>query len=288
MTWAAPLEWVVNFAKKRAGFAKGKGPRRQMRSSQAPASSKTSSDNPKSDVFRPSSNQQGENLALVVSFPKSGRTWLRVMLDELGVPCSYSHDRSSHKEALHLEELGDPGFGLVADRFVFIHRDPRDTAVSGYFQATKRLRNYDDDISAFIRDPHHGIEKIARFNLGWLTGSPGQKPVYALSYEELTAHPQTTLQALVDWLGVEVTTKALETVVADNTFDKMQKREVSGFYADRYGSALKRPDENSTDGLKVRRGQVGGFRDDLAEKDIAYCDAVLARLNYWQMLREAA
>lgn len=288
MLWSAPFDWLLNFAKKRIRFAKGSTSRRPIRSSQAPASPKMSSDNAKPDVFRPSSNHQGDNLALVVSFPKSGRTWLRVMLDELGIPCSYSHDRSSHREALHVEELGDPGAGLVADRFVFIHRDPRDTAVSGYFQAAKRLRNYDDDIAAFIRDPHHGIEKIARFNLSWLTGNLGQKPVYTLSYEQLTADPRTTLRALVDWLGVEVSATAIETVVADNTFDKMQKREISGVYADRYGQALKQPDQNDSDSFKVRRGQVGGFRDDLAEKDIAYCDAVLARLNYWEMWREAA
>ena len=36
-------------------------------------------------------NKKSEDLGVVVSFPKSGRTWLRVMLDKLNLPMRYTH-----------------------------------------------------------------------------------------------------------------------------------------------------------------------------------------------------
>ena len=109
--------------------------------------------------------------AIVVSFPKSGRTWLRVMLDALGIACEYTHDTSSYEDALIFEEMRccEPHYQNRV--VIFIHRDPRDTVVSGFFQLTKRLarrRTYVGDLSDFVRDPRHGIEKIVRFNLAWL------------------------------------------------------------------------------------------------------------------------
>ena len=51
---------------------------------------------------------------LMVSFPKSGRTWVRVMLDSVNCKLRYTHDGSDLP-------------------LLFLHRDPRDTAVSGFF-----------------------------------------------------------------------------------------------------------------------------------------------------------
>src|SRR5688572_6892842 len=44
-------------------------------------------------------------LGVVVSFPKAGRTWLRVMLDELGLPFDYRHDGSTHSGANKISQI---------------------------------------------------------------------------------------------------------------------------------------------------------------------------------------
>lgn len=218
----------------------------------------------------------------VVSFPKSGRTWLRVMLDDLAIPCAYTHDRSSHKEAFLIDDLGKPGANLTSEKIIFVHRDPRDTVISGFHQATKRLKSYQGDLSAFIRDPRHGIEKIAVFNLGWLTGGPDGAAIHRISYEQMMADTEGTLSAIADFVGVTVTPEQVSQAVDNNRFDKMQARERAGNFDARYGPALRANPSADPEGLKVRRGKVGGFQDDLKEDDIAFCDAVLGRLEYWR------
>ena len=100
--------------------------------------------------------------AVIVSFPKAGRTWLRMMLDELELPVAHTHAGAKRAE---LPERT----AFVDKRVVLLIRDPRDTVVSAYHQETKRVdQKYPGSISDFIRDPRMGIERIIEFNLAWL------------------------------------------------------------------------------------------------------------------------
>ena len=54
--------------------------------------------------------------AIVVSYPKSGRTWLRYMLDHLGIHLIYSHQRPAAQLPA----------GWEAKKIILLHRDPRD------------------------------------------------------------------------------------------------------------------------------------------------------------------
>ena len=111
----------------------------------------------------------------IVSFPKSGRTWLRVMLDDVGAKAGFTHDGSDH-------QLRHPLAALQADKsrykgasILLLVRDPRDTAVSGYFQVTRRLMLSNAPISEILRDDCHGIRKICHFNLQWFAAAPRMK-----------------------------------------------------------------------------------------------------------------
>ena len=81
----------------------------------------------------------------LVSFPKSGRTWVRVMLWMLSIDINYTHDNSSHIKARHLSDLEIMNYDYNRP-LLLLYRDPRDTAVSGYFQVTKRNRSYNGTI----------------------------------------------------------------------------------------------------------------------------------------------
>src|SRR5258705_13162287 len=117
----------------------------------------------------------------IVSFPKSGRTWLRVMLDDVGAKAGFTHDGSDH-------QLRQPLAALEADKsrykgasVLLLVRDPRDTAVSGYFQVTRRLKISDATVSDVLRDERHGIKKICHFNLLWFAAARRMKPFAILS-----------------------------------------------------------------------------------------------------------
>lgn len=227
-------------------------------------------------LHRPASDPA--DARVVVSFPKSGRTWLRVILDGLEIPCRYTHDGSRHADAHHFEAMNCAGPAYERARVVFLHRDPRDTAVSGYFQAVKRLSNFSGDIGEFIRSPHHGIEKIARFNLAWL--KPPRPNVHYLTYEAMTQDTKAEIKAICEFLGTPRSEEQIASAVEQASFSAMKKKEASGAFADAYGSRLTPAQKDDAESFKVRRGKAGGFVDYLSSEDIAYAESVMARLGY--------
>lgn len=216
----------------------------------------------------------------VVSFPKSGRTWLRVMLDGLKLDAKYTHDGSGHSRTGHVEEIEPASDAFAGKTIVFLYRDPRDTVVSGYFQTAKRLGGYDGTISDFVRDPRHGIEKIVRFNMEWLARGSELGRFHPLTYEDLKADTAGTLASIVGFVGAERRADEIATAVDEASFEKMQARERSGELAERYGRILAPADDSDPQSYKVREGIVGGFRKHLGAEDVAYCDEVIARLGY--------
>lgn len=220
--------------------------------------------------------------ALVASFPKSGRTWLRIMLDAAGVDAAYTHMGWGHQGARPASDLRielDPRFPLT----VALFRDPRDTVVSGYYQATARLKNYAGPISAFIREPGHGIEKIVTFNLGLAALCAGRPDCLMLTYEQLLADAAGQLRRVTAFVGRELDPTRAASIAEDNTFDKMQARERAGDYGE-YGSAFALRVDTPPSALKVRRGVAGGYRDELSASDIAYADQLLAREHYFERM----
>ena len=53
-------------------------------------------------------SERRDSEGTVISFPKSGRTWLRVMLDRLGVSMHYTHAGSQHSLGVHHQKLRIP------------------------------------------------------------------------------------------------------------------------------------------------------------------------------------
>lgn len=223
-----------------------------------------------------SSRQRGQAFN-VISFPKSGRTWLRLMFDELKLKARYSHDGSGHSK-VDFEGLEPDSKILRGKPIVFLYRDPRDTVVSGYFQTTKRVRSgYEGTISDFIRDPRHGIEKIIRFNMAWLERGATEGKFHPITYEALKQDTAGALAGVLQFVGAARDPAVIDTVVDLASFENMQERERAGGFEQ---PRLKPADPNDPDSYKVREGIVGGHRKHLSEEDVAFCDAVLAKAGY--------
>lgn len=201
-----------------------------------------------------------------ISFPKSGRTWLRVMLDELGFALEYDHAGSAHKHARHFADL-DTAAAEAYGRIVLLTRDPRDTVVSGYHQAAVRRSYFAGPMSDFVRDPRHGIEKALHFAELWTKRAAGDPRFHVVAYERLLTNTAAELTRIVAFLGGPVDPPSIQSVAAANTFAMMKAREQDGSLALRYGGRF--------GGDKVRRGIVGSHRDELSPADVAYCNAAL-------------
>jgi hypothetical protein len=223
----------------------------------------------------------------VVSFPKSGRTWLRVMLDDLGVAASYTHAGSDTKSFEPASALKVRPRKFQGRPVLLLVRDPRDVAVSVFFQVDRRNRRPVGPLSACIRSDHHGIEKIARFNLLWFEAARKFRRLAILRYEDLHAGVATSLQAITAYVGKPVDADSIAAVAERYTFANMQAQEISGGFAGRYRKSLQPADPNDPESFKVRKGKVGGYCEYLSADDVAYCDRTLAQIGYWAKLDAA-
>ena len=241
--------------------------------------------------------------AWIVSFPKSGRTWLKVMLGKAlsgksdidaettpevsaltamldAATTKFTHDDSSLQNGRPFDELHPSKERFRDGNVILLLRDPRDILVSCYFQATRRRvtngqQLYDGSLSSFLHDERYGIRKCAAFYRIWAENQNVPRRFLLVRYEEMQRDPAGILRSVLEVLDLpEVSPSAIENAVSFGEFDNMQRLESAGSFDDK----ILRP-RNSADpeSFKVRRGKVGGYRDYVSDADSAYMDEILAR-----------
>lgn len=236
---------------------------------------------------------------ICVSYPKCGRTWFRVMLgkaiclrrdldDQLvfdslalsrksGVAMPiFVHDGAANTEGRHLDALDPDKSKYRRKRVLFIHRDPRDVAVSCYFQATHRKNVYAGSISEFIRDPHYGIRKILTFYQQWDRARNVPKAFHVVHYADLHERPQQALAAALRFIGEEVDDSVVDAAIEFASFDEMKRMEKNRYFKSNKLRAANPDDPRS---FKTRRGIVGGYRDSLCDEDLKYVDEQIAEFG---------
>ncbi len=210
-----------------------------------------------------------------VSFPKSGRTWIRYLLGQLGVDrgIAFHHDRFEFNDGAKPPHDFDLAARLAhyrnVDRLVYLERDPRDVMVSLYHQVTGRFREffgYDGTVSEFIRDDYFGAANLDRFRRMWHEIAR-ERGFPVVTYEECHADPAAVVRRIVDYYGFAVDDAAIASAVEASTFERMKAVEA----ADDFPEPWLRPKSGFP---KVREGKVGGFREVLARDDVAYLDAI--------------
>ncbi len=237
----------------------------------------------------------------IVSWPKTGRTWLRVMLgrvllkqgghpeklllDTYALSKRAGGDRAMfcHGGPLHLFDLGHYEH-LVFNyaryeprKVVFLIRDCRDTLVSSYFQESKRVGGFEGSLSKFIRDPKLGIRKVASFYSLWFTNRDVPRQFMLLRYEDMHRDPAGELRRVIDFLGPRDTDdEVVREAVEYARFENMRRLEMSGKYKD---SMLSAKENQNPATLKVRRGKIGGFADYVSEADPASIAAAVDELR---------
>lgn len=242
----------------------------------------------------------GGPVPLVLSHPKSGRTWLRVIAHDLDLPLAFSHLNAGAKPRhLGLEHVDLTGIPAARTPAVLLVRDPRDVAVSSYHHVTKRSRirpvrrllmrwqgrTPPAGINDFVRHPGYGVAKVVQFNLAVAEALLARGNAYAYAYEAMRADPVAALRALAAFLGHgDLPAARIEAALEASSFEAMQAKERSGAYGSQFGGILKPRDASDIDSYKVRRGQVGGYRDELDAETIAHCDRLLAETGYFERM----
>ena len=101
---------------------------------------------------------------------------------------------------------------------------------------------------------------------------------------ELRAEPVPTLQKIIQLMGENFSEEEIRAAVEWGSFDNLQKLETSGTFS-QGGMKLVNPSDPST--FKVRRGKVGGYREDFNAQQVAELEAlvrdnILPELGYCQ------
>jgi hypothetical protein len=211
-----------------------------------------------------------------VSYPKSGRTWVRYVFVQLGL----AQHLGIHHDGFELDNARKPphDFSLERrlrryrriDRLVFLDRDPRDVMVSLYFEVTQRLQDrfrWEGDISTFLRDPYFGAESLHRFREVWHE-VVRRRGFVEVTYEEMHADSVGTMAKMIEYYGFEVPVSEIERALAASTFEKMRAVEVSNEFPEPW-LRVRREDA----ALKTRSGRIGSYSE-LAADDIAYLNDV--------------
>lgn len=228
--------------------------------------------------------------AFLISFPKSGRTWLRYLLSlylarHAGLdfePDLHSNfwvmpnfDLDKHRGLPSHLQASAEGLPLIAvshrefDASLFARvpvvmlvRDPRDVLVSSYFHQTRHKHRFDGSIAEFLASEAFGAASIAEYHNKWAKGLEC-RPSLVLSYEQMSRATVETVGTILTFLDLPVDATWLNEAVEKARFDKMQKKErKTGIPGHQY-------DKNDADASRVRRGKVAGYTDYLSPKDDA-------------------
>ena len=245
--------------------------------------------------------------AIILSIPKSGRTWIRTFL------CAYFCKRYGREFTLEPERYGEPGIprlifshdyfehrtkGDLWDRIrgkylvpkkelrraqiVLLVRDPRDCFVSLYVQMTRRDRGAPTEfkqktVSDLLREKKFGVRAIIRTMNAWLNEFSDRDDFTIIRYESLREFPGENFRTLLAVLGETRPDMSIFQDALDfSQFDNMQKLEAAGAF----DSKILRPgDVRDPESFKVRRGKIGGYREYLSAEDQRYAAEALTKLD---------
>ncbi len=245
---------------------------------------------------------------VVVSFGKSGRTWLRVMVSHLfrvmyrlpenaimGFDNFHNLNRAVPKIFFTHDNYIKDFTGdftskkpFYAKRVVLLARDPRDVAVSQFFQWKFRIKpskvtinNYPpqgSDISLFdfvMGDNGGSMKAVTDYLNLWAAEADKVRAFHLLRYEDLRSNTREELRRLLDFMQVDATDAQVEAAVEYSSYENMKKMESKQQFRLAGGRMMPR-DKDNPDSYKVRRAKVGGYRDYFSDEEVAAIDARLA------------
>jgi Sulfotransferase domain len=242
--------------------------------------------------------------AVIVSFGKSGRTWLRVMLSRF---YQVKHSLAQHHligfDNLHARNRAIPKIFFTHDNYlkdftghadnksdyynkkvVLLVRNPADVAVSQYFQWKYRMRpgkklindypSADIPLYDFVMRPNAGLPKVIEFMNGWARELRRLKHLLVVRYEDMRADPEEALRRIVEFIGTPGTPEEIAEAVSFASVENMRALEQKRVFWLSGGRMLAK-DRNNPNTFKVRRAKVGGYREDFTGEQTRKIDEMI-------------
>lgn len=236
---------------------------------------------------------------VIASFGKSGRTWLRVLLWRyFAQKHGFASDSISGFDEFRHRHADVPALFFTHDNYlkdylghdrkveiyrdvpvVLLVRDPRDTAVSQFFQWKHRMvprkkviNGYplqDTSVEEFIASEAAGIPKIIQFMNDWAKAAPQIPKLLVVRYEDLRADTKGQLRRILEFLGQQPADAEIQDSVNFASIDNMRRMELENAKKARAQRSMKPGNADDPSSFKVRRGKVGGWTDYVSEEQAA-------------------
>lgn len=244
-----------------------------------------------------------------VSFPKSGRTWIELMVakiyeeltgynieDILNNRNTNYIDKRTGKRLPHVFfSHGYQNIDICRGNYfpkefyknkkVFLlARDPRDVVVSHYYYMRWNKKVINCSLSDFVRFNFEdenikkdyffrfGIKHIMNYMNAWISEASIFKDFYVAYYEDFKENVYDQMKKLLSFIEINVPEEVLAEAIEFGSFDSMraleQERKINWH-------GIKGSDDPR--GAKVRKGRVGGYREELSKEDIDYMDEELQK-----------
>lgn len=223
----------------------------------------------------------------IVSYPKSGATWMDFLMANIHLHMSGS-DRSVNFFNVHffipdihssrdvVQVLPFPGHRIMKshsghnpyyNNVIYIIRDPRDVMVS-YYHFLLGLGKYQGDLSTLVRSESFGIRAWCEHVRGWIEDSSAATRFIVIRYEDLKAEPKAVMEKVYEFLGYRLTDEVIAGAIEKSSFENMKALEKAYGYGGR----------DIAERLKfMRSGVVGGGKDQLDADDLAYIDSIAGK-----------
>jgi alcohol sulfotransferase len=231
---------------------------------------------------------------LLLSHPKSGRTWIKFMLARYAM----LHTGDPHVLDLHYMNRVFPNltfalygrrvlrggrFRLLAshctgsrlrvfERILLVVRDPRDVLVSYYYHQKARGA-YTGELDAFILDSPYGLRSLIPHARFWNGFRAHARNVHIVHYEDVKKEPHRRMRDIIAFLGWPLDDALLEESIRYGSFDNMRSLETRGGNRDISPAMRERLGDQAR---FVRKGSPGAYREELSRECI---DKVESRLR---------
>lgn len=187
----------------------------------------------------------------LVSYPKSGNTWIRFLISNLLYPDqTITFDTikrvipdiylSSNRELLQIprprflksHEYFDPQYKKV----IFVVRDPRDVTLSTYFHSLKygliqEATSLEEFSNGFLSGNYHLVGESNPLgswseNTGsWLGARKNDADFLLLRYEDFQTDIVSQLQKIADFMSLECSLAQINSAVENSSIESMRKLE---------------------------------------------------------------
>ncbi|NBB78366.1 MAG: hypothetical protein GVY36_02820 [Verrucomicrobia bacterium] len=229
-----------------------------------------------------------------VSYPKSGRTWVRFLVNaykaklfKIDVANVFKVERKlrlkHHVEWTHLSGHQKNAYYamrpnnisiLTKTPCVFMLRNFHATLASAWFQVTQRLGVSLDSKNSFLFGTEYGIMHIISFYNSWIEIQNDLTNVTYISYKRLKSDTRNEFVKILEALGLPLDETLINETLEMGSFENMKRLGASEDYAK---TVLAPTDRTNPNSAKVRSGSAESFREVFTDEQINYINKSIER-----------